>query len=297
MTAGTSGYTGRFAPSPTGPLHAGSLLTAVASFLDARAHDGRWLLRIEDIDPPREMPGASDRILAALTRHGLHWDGEVVWQSRRIAAYEEALASLDSQGLIFDCCCTRAELGPGGNCGERCRPEPGQPVARRLRVREGLPGFDDRFLGPQPAQPGRQDMVLWRKDGLPAYQLAVSVDDGWQGISDVVRGADLLHATGVQRLLLAALGYQPPRYAHVPLLCNDDGRKLSKQTGAPPLDEEKPLENLIAALAMLGQRVEHRPGDTPQQLLARASAQWNPRAAIAAAAAQRSPLRLREAPR
>lgn len=297
MAAGTVSYTGRFAPSPTGPLHAGSLLAAVASYLDARANGGRWLLRIEDIDPPREVAGASDAILASLARHGLTWDGDVLWQSQRMDAYRAALRSLEGKGLVFACCCSRSELGPGGNCGGRCRPKPGQATASRLRIDNDLPASTDRFLGPQPAQPGPQDMVLWRKDDLPAYQLAVSVDDGWQGISDVVRGADLLHATPVQRMLIDALEYAPPRYAHLPLLCNEDGRKLSKQTGAPALNEEFPLANLDRALSLLGQPVTAAPDDTPATLLSRAAAVWNPAAAVSAASEKGTSLRLEEAPR
>lgn len=275
MKEGVSGYTGRFAPSPTGPLHRGSLLTALASFLDARANGGRWLLRIEDIDPPREMAGAAAAIIRSLRCHGLHWDGEIVWQSQRLDAYREALAKLAEAGMLFPCVCTRAELGPGGNCGGRCRPGPHDTVAQRLRIRDGLPGFRDRFCGVQSAQAGARDLVLWRKDGLPAYQLAVSVDDGWQGITEVVRGADLLETTAAQRFLLGALGHVPPTYGHLPLLRGEDGRKLSKQNGAPALDDACALQNLQEALSLLGQTPERGAG-TPERLLARAIDSWAP---------------------
>jgi glutamyl-Q tRNA(Asp) synthetase len=212
-------------------------------------------------------------------------------------AYREALEILRDRDLVFPCSCTRSQLGPGGNCGGRCRPAPGDPVAQRLRVVAGLPGFTDCFLGPQPPQPGAQDLVLWRKDDLPAYQLAVSVDDGEDSISDVVRGVDLLETTAAQHLIISALGKTPPRYAHLPLLCDPQGRKLSKQNGAPPLDLSDPLANLQRALERLGQGVRAEPGDCVKRLLERAVSRWNSDAAIAAAGSAGSELRWQEAPR
>jgi len=273
-------YCGRFAPSPTGPLHIGSLLAAVASFLDARAAGGRWLLRIEDIDPPREVPGASDAIIASLQRHGLSWDGDILWQSSRIDAYRDALATLRQRGLIFDCSCTRATLGPGGSCAGRCRPGPGDACAQRLRIVEALQDVDDRFLGPQRCQDmddlPTSDITLWRKDGLPAYQLAVCVDDSWQGVNAVVRGSDLLSQSPVQAYLLTALGCPVPSYAHLPLILGEDGRKLSKQNGARAINDERPLANLRQVLALLGQESAQAEAATPEQLLACATERWTP---------------------
>jgi glutamyl-Q tRNA(Asp) synthetase len=270
------GYRGRFAPSPTGPLHLGSLLTAVGSFLDARAAGGTWLLRMEDIDPPREQPGAAEAILASLRQHGLHWDGEVLYQSTRHAAYRAALDDLAAQNLVFPCSCTRATLGPGGSCGGRCKPRAGQPVALRLRLDAALQAWEDGFRGAQPAPAGRADIVLWRKDNLPAYQLAVTVDDRDQCISNVVRGADLIAETALQRHILTRLGATPPHYAHVPLLCAADGRKLSKQNGAPAITDRHALANLRRVLHLLGQGSAAAAADSPEELLRVATDGWTP---------------------
>lgn len=235
------GYRGRFAPTPSGALHFGSLIAALGSFLDARHAGGEWLLRIEDLDPPRCPPGAVDTILHQLEAFGLHWDGPVYYQHDRGPAYALALERLVAQGLAYPCSCSRQQwrehaVYPGW-C--RTRPcEPDRPLAWRLRSDLGLNPvvWHDRLFGEQrfvPAELG--DVVLKRKDGLWAYQLAVTVDDAAQGISDVVRGHDLLDNTPWQRQLQHALGLPEPRYLHLPLIVNASGQKLSKQNLAPAL--------------------------------------------------------------
>jgi glutamyl-Q tRNA(Asp) synthetase len=271
-------YRGRFAPSPTGPLHMGSLLAAVASYLDARAARGKWLLRIEDIDPPREVPGAADSIRITLAAHGLHWDGEVLYQSTRSAAYEAALETLTSAAAVFRCSCSRATLGPGGSCGGRCQPGPKDDCALRLRLdsRNGG-GFSDRLAGKQAQSPEQQDIVLKRRDGLFAYALAVVVDDAAQGITDVVRGNDLLSQTPVQLQLFNLLGLCAPRYAHLPVLVDASGSKLSKQTGAEAIDNRRALENLRCVLRYLRQSSADLPAGSPDELLLAATNVWNSR--------------------
>jgi len=252
-------YRGRFAPSPTGPLHLGSLIAALASYLDARARGGEWLMRMEDLDPPREEPGAADRILASLRGHGLHWDGDVLYQSRRHAAYAHALRRLEDAGQLFRCDCTRAMLGPGGACGGRCAPRQdaiGRRCALRLRVAPGTSiAFRDRVQGEQREELGATlpDFVLRRKDGLYAYQLAVVVDDGFQGITHIVRGSDLLDSTARQIHLQRCLGLPQPDYLHVPVIANRAGQKFSKQNHAPALRTAAAADNLRAALAFLRQ--------------------------------------------
>lgn len=276
MTSFDDGYRGRFAPSPTGPLHLGSLLTAVASFLDARAMGGEWMVRIEDIDPPREIAGASQMILESLQSHGLQWDGDVVFQSARHDAYRLAMAELSTQNLVFDCNCTRATLGPGGSCGRRCAPQPGDRCAKRLSIAHAPRDFLDRFQGDVPDEDRSQDIVIWRKDNLPSYQLAVTVDDTWQGITAVVRGADLLSQTALQVYLMGLFGGEVPSYAHVPVLCTDDGRKLSKQNGAAAIDDSSALHNLRLVLRLLQQPSADLPASTPQKLLQAAVEHWEP---------------------
>lgn len=250
-------YRGRFAPSPTGDLHAGSLLAALGSWLLARHAGGTWLVRIEDLDPPREVPGATARQLAALDAFGLCADGEIVRQSDRGALYQAALDRLLADGLAFECHCTRSDLAAVGGVHRACvatdrRPDP----AVRLRVPDGaLVAFDDAFHGRIVQDVGAVvgDFVLRRADGPWAYQLAVVVDDAAQGITDVVRGADLLDSTPRQVFLQRALGFRTPRYGHLPLVVGDDGRKLSKSTAALPVDPADPLPALRAAWTMLGQ--------------------------------------------
>lgn len=254
------GYVGRFAPSPTGPLHFGSLLTAVAGWCDARAAHGHWLLRIEDVDEVRTRPGAADSILRTLEAFGLHWDGEVRVQSLCKERYQAALDRLQARGDVFWCTCTRRDLSAGGQavypglCRDRRAPCPDAAV--RLRVPVPCPiRFQDRVFGPQAEDVAvtTGDFVIRRRDGFFAYQLAVVVDDGEQGVTQVVRGADLLDNTCRQILLQDRLGYATPVYAHIPLAVNGRGEKLSKQTGAQALDPRDAGHLLWLALSMLGQ--------------------------------------------
>ncbi|WOJ98064.1 tRNA glutamyl-Q(34) synthetase GluQRS [Congregibacter brevis] len=270
-------YRGRFAPSPTGPLHVGSLLTAVASYLDARSASGTWLLRIEDIDPPREVPGAADSILRSLEAHGLYWDETELYQSTRLEAYAEALDELTECGDVFRCCCTRATLGPGGSCLKRCSPTLEDVTALRVCLL-GNAGFDDRILGPQQPKHGANDLVLRRKDNLYAYALAVVVDDAWQSITDVVRGEDLLFQTFAQLELLAQLKAEQPSYAHVPVVCDASGIKLSKQAGATAIDDKAALKNLRKVLELLCQDSAQLHAGSTRELLELATSLWNPQA-------------------
>jgi glutamyl-Q tRNA(Asp) synthetase len=261
-----SGYRGRFAPSPTGPLHAGSLVAALASWLDARAAGGVWLVRMEDLDPPREVPGARGEILRQLAACGLESDEPVMFQSTRGEAYEAAFASLRSRGLVYGCMCSRRDieaavaahpgLRPGvypGTCARR-EATPDEVRAWRVRVPATAVPFVDRAVGPVSQRLDSEvgDFVVRRADGLWAYQLAVVVDDGAQGITHVVRGADLLDNTPRQIFLQHALGLPTPRYLHVPLVLNERGEKLSKQTLAPALDTANPLSALEQAAHHLG---------------------------------------------
>ncbi len=263
-------YVGRFAPSPTGPLHAGSLVAATASYLDARAHRGRWLLRIEDLDPPREARGASAAIIATLARLGFAHDGEVIHQSARDAAYRAAFERLAATGLVYPCACTRREVADSVLRGSRERARTaeliypgscrnGMPVGRearawRVRVDARPITWRDRRTGEMVERLDETvgDFVLRRADGLWAYQLAVVVDDAWQGVTDVVRGADLGGSTGRQVYLQRLLGLPTPRYLHVPVLLDARGEKLSKQTGAAPVDAGDGVAPLNAALRFLG---------------------------------------------
>ena len=281
MPGPDSHYCGRFAPSPTGPLHLGSLIAALASYLDAHANGGRWLVRMEDLDPPREQPGAADDILRGLEAHGLLWDGEVLWQSRRHDAYRSALAQLQMAGRLFRCDCTRAMLGPGGACGGRCRPRQGQitePCAWRVTVEpRSHVVLTDRIQGKLDTALGRElpDFTLLRKDGLFAYQLAVVVDDGSQGITDIVRGSDLLDSTPRQCYLQGLLDLPTPRYAHLPVITNELGQKFSKQNHAPPLDDRVAVHNLRLALRFLDQPAPPAELDSPRALLAYAVDSWD----------------------
>ena len=250
-------YRGRFAPSPTGPLHAGSMLAALGSWLLARQAGGDWLVRIEDVDPPREVAGAASSQLATLAAFGLQSDDIVVYQSQRGALYQDALDRLLRDGLAFECHCSRSDLAATGGIHRRCvaarrRPDP----AIRLRVADGSTvAFTDGVHGRVLQHVDRDvgDFVLRRTDGLWAYQLAVVVDDAAQGITDVVRGADLLDSTPRQILLQRALGLPTPAYVHLPLLLDADGRKLSKSDAARPVDAADPLPTLHMVWAALGQ--------------------------------------------
>ena len=251
-------YRGRFAPSPTGPLHAGSMLAALGSWLLARQAGGDWLVRIEDLDPPREVPGAARQQLETLAAFGLRADAPVVYQRLRGSLYQLALDRLLERGLAFECHCSRNDLAGTGGVHRGCiagrrRPDP----AIRLRVACGCTiRFEDAIHGPVVQQVDREvgDFVLRRSDGLWAYQLAVVVDDGEQGITDVVRGADLLDSTPRQILLQRALGLATPAYAHLPLLLDAHGRKLSKSDAARPVDASAPVPTLQMLWAVLGQQ-------------------------------------------
>lgn len=252
-------YIGRFAPTPTGPLHFGSLIAAVASYCDARAVGGKWLLRMEDIDPPREMPGAANLILRQLEAYGLEWDGEVLFQHQRSEAYLAAMAQLQAQGHLFWCHCSRsdiARLGTAiypGTCRSFQRPRDGTAI--RVQVPAGTVSFTDRVFGELRENVAKTvgDFVIQRRDGLFAYQLAVVVDDAFQNITDVVRGADLLDNTARQILLQEMLGLPTPRYMHLPLALNRDGAKLSKQTFAKEIPIPATNHLLWDALEFLGQ--------------------------------------------
>lgn len=280
-------YIGRFAPSPTGPLHFGSLVAALASWLDARAAGGQWLVRMEDLDRPRCEPGAADTILAQLEAYGLHWDGEVLVQSQRDDAYAAALDALKEPGAVFPCACTRSQLAAASRNEEGETIYPGTcrnglsagQIGRawRVRVPDVSTRFHDRIHGDLQQNLASEvgDFVVKRADGLFAYQLAVVVDDAFQGITHIVRGADLLWNTPRQIHLQNLLGLPTPVYAHVPLITNAAGQKLSKQTLAPALPERGCGAALAQALVVL----DHPPpaelaGAEPPELLAWASTHW-----------------------
>lgn len=257
--ARSTGYIGRFAPSPTGHLHHGSLLTAVASYLDARQQQGQWLVRMEDLDPPREQPGAADSILRCLEAHHLYWDGPVMYQSQRGDAYEAALQQLGAAGLTYPCGCNRQRLKGLSAYDGHCRRHPPRqpPYATRVRVPDGAAGliaFKDGFQGVQDEQLDESvgDFVIHRKDGLFAYQLAVVVDDIAQRVNHILRGSDLLDSSARQLYLYDLLGQPRPQLAHLPVLVNREGQKLSKQTFATPLDATRVADNLLLALQQLG---------------------------------------------
>ncbi|MGC2518640.1 MAG: tRNA glutamyl-Q(34) synthetase GluQRS [Burkholderiales bacterium] len=261
-----SPYRGRFAPSPTGPLHFGSLIAAVGSYLDARSRSGSWLVRMEDLDQPRAAPGAADAILSALEAYGFEWDGEIIHQSRRDGAYADALVRLDRMKAVFPCACTRKEIADSALSlqGEPVYPgtcRNGLPPGRagravRVRVDDAVIGFDDRLQGRVEQNLAAEigDFMVRRADGLFAYQLAVVVDDAEQGITDVVRGADLLASTPRQILLQRLLGYPIPRYLHLPVAVNARGEKLSKQTLATALDPGAAVPTLLQTLSFLNQQ-------------------------------------------
>jgi glutamyl-Q tRNA(Asp) synthetase len=260
---------GRFAPSPTGPLHFGSLIAAVGSYCQARRAGGRWLLRMDDLDTPRVLPGAADEILLTLEALGLYWDGEIVWQSRRQEAYVDALERLQKRGLLYGCACSRREiLASAPHPGEEGPVYPGTcrrglPAGRlqravRVMVPDRIIGFDDGVFGWQEQNLAREvgDFVLRRADGMFAYQLAVVVDDAGSGVNQVVRGADLLGSTPRQIFLLDSLGLPVPAYLHVPLALHPDGRKISKRYGiAGDLLSDGGGEVVWQALRWLGQPV------------------------------------------
>lgn len=256
-------YRGRFAPSPTGPLHFGSLLAALGSWLLARHAGGEWWVRVEDLDPPREVAGAADLQLATLAAFGLVSDGPVVRQSERGVLYQAALDELLERGQAFFCHCSRSELAAAGGIHHRCvAAEARAHPAVRLRVGPGtVTGFEDGLQGhfEQDVHAEAGDVVLRRADGYWAYQLAVVVDDAAQGFTDIVRGADLLDSTPRQIQLQRALGLPTPRYLHLPLVVDEHGQKLSKSMAALPIDADDPLPALRAAWAALGQAADRLP--------------------------------------
>ena len=316
--ASSSNYRGRFAPSPTGPLHFGSLAAAVGSYLDAKHHHGTWLVRMEDLDAPRCIPGATDDILRTLETFGLHWDKEIIYQSRRTGAYEEALLRLQSIGAVYPCACTRREISdsalhgiegpvypgscrngvPAGREGRAWRVRTDKFSAVRPEPVEGRKGhfdrlragfdklspngvieFDDALQGhlTQHLETEIGDFVVKRADGLFAYQLAVVVDDAFQGITHIVRGADLLLSTARQIYVQRLLGFPTPAYMHLPIAVNAQGEKLSKQTLAPAIDTDDVIATLIAVLEFLMQQppVELGQGSV-EEVLAWAVENWQP---------------------
>ncbi|WP_439213570.1 tRNA glutamyl-Q(34) synthetase GluQRS [Duffyella gerundensis] len=273
--------TGRFAPSPSGELHFGSLIAALGSYLDARAQHGRWLVRIEDIDPPREVPGAASAILQQLDHYGLHWDGEVLWQSQRHEAYREALRWLQQHRQSYFCRCSRSRIQQtGGYYDGHCRDAGygSENAALRLRQHHPVYQFHDLLRGDVVADAAlaQEDFIIHRRDGLFAYNLAVVVDDHFQGVTEVVRGADLIEPTVRQIALYEQFSWPAPAWLHLPLALNPDGNKLSKQNHAPPLPTGDPRPTLVNALRFLGQTVSTGWQDLSlSQLLEQAIAVWD----------------------
>lgn len=254
-----SQYRGRFAPSPSGLLHFGSLIAALASYLDAKSNQGSWLVRIEDIDPPREQEGASKTILKTLESYGLYWDESVLYQSSQSALYDQVLSELQEQSLSYFCQCTRAEIKAiggiyQGHCKTILLPEHASSI--RVVNQFGVHQYNDLIQGKVQCdiRIAKEDFIVKRKDGLYAYQLAVVVDDIFQGISHVIRGCDLLEPTARQLTLFKTFGVEPPHYGHFPLVVTDQGYKLSKQNKAPAIDLDNPRPSLIQALKFLGQQ-------------------------------------------
>lgn len=279
---------GRFAPSPTGPLHFGSLVAAVGSYLSVRAQGGRWLVRMEDLDPPREIKGAADNILRTLDAYGFEWDEEILYQSRRRDAYEAALDVLRQQGTVYACGCTRKEIADSSVHGIEGPVYPGTcrtglaagRSARALRVRtdNATIELEDRAQGRLQSQLEREfgDFVVRRADGFYAYQLAVVVDDAEQGITEIVRGADLLASTLRQVYLQRLLGLPTPSYLHLPAVLNAQGEKLSKQTRAEALARTNPVPVLWQALVFLGQSPPPEwQAATRENFWAAAAARWS----------------------
>ena len=287
-----AGYRGRFAPSPTGPLHFGSLVAATASYLQALTHGGEWLLRIEDIDPPREVAGATDSIIRSLESHAFRWDGQIHRQSRHLAEYHAVAERLLSNGLAYRCRCTRDNVrrtakttgltGPvyPGTCRNADHPAAANtPDALRLRTGHSIVTFTDAIQGRISCDVAASigDFILRRKDGLIAYNLAVVDDDARQGITEVVRGIDLLDITPAQIELQQVLELPLPNYMHIPVVTNAHGQKLSKQTGASPVDDRQPGANLVAALRFLQQDPPDDLADaTAETVWTWATERWQP---------------------
>ena len=274
-------YIGRFAPSPSGHLHFGSLIAAVGSYLQAKSQQGKWLVRIEDIDPPREQPGAADAILRTLERYHLFWDDEVVYQSQRTTRYEEILSELFNQQQVYYCHCTRAQIqAAGGFYPSTCRDLhiTENHAAIRLKVDSGCSHFEDQILGPiqVDCNLAQEDFILKRRDGLFAYNLAVVIDDHDAGITEIVRGADLLEPTVRQITFFETLGWSVPQWMHLPLAIQSNGLKLSKQNHAPAIDDLPINETLIQVLQFLRQPLPQAAANmTPEQLLEHAMNHWD----------------------
>jgi glutamyl-Q tRNA(Asp) synthetase len=269
-------YRGRFAPTPSGPLHLGSLTTAVASWLDARQHGGHWLLRIDDLDPPREVPGAADTIRQQLEQCGLHWDGPVIYQSQRQMHYTDAVEQLLRQGDAFRCALSRKDLAayPGGHPGPSVAVTDNEDTAVRLAVPDEERQLVDACAGAWPYNLQRLGgaFVIRRRDGLFAYQLACAVDDAAFAITHVLRGDDLLPSTPQQCYVLERLGLQQPRYAHIPVIRDAAGEKLSKSAGSARIDASDPAREMARALA--GLALPHDPQAPAEEQLARALSAW-----------------------
>ncbi len=283
-TREASNYRGRFAPSPTGPLHMGSLLAATLSYLDAKANQGTWLVRIEDIDPLREAPGATAAILRSLDRHALHWDESVTLQSTLRDNHLHFLHRLRAANHVYHCPCSRKDRHALGGkhlaeCGvHRQRDYADTPGALRFRLTTEAISFEDCIKGSVRCtlRPGIDDFIVWRKEGYPAYQLAVVADDSLQGITHVIRGLDLIASTPLQIALHTASGLHPPKFGHFFLLTDAKGSKLSKQNQAPALDDSQATVNLRRVLCAAGLRhPELDAATSPGQLLAAAQPLWN----------------------
>ena len=276
-------YIGRFAPSPTGPLHFGSLVAALGSWLDARANHGTWLVRIEDLDPPREVPGAIDLILTSLQQHGLEWDNELLFQSDRLTDYDHYIEQLKKSNDLYPCYCTRKDIRAMGGLHTECVEQDSAtlastPFALRLKVNSNNEQFVDKFHGPEVInyEQANEDFIVQRKDGLHAYMLAMVVDDIYQGVTDIIRGSDLSHSSCQQRYLFELLGYKSPVFGHLPMALHADGNKLSKQTHAEPIDNATPIDNIHAALGFLNQPLpEVEAFQNVQEILQHGIENWN----------------------
>ena len=281
-----SDYRGRFAPSPTGPLHFGSLVAALGSYLDARHQEGAWLVRMEDLDREREVKGAADQILRSLERFGFEWDETVLYQSRRAEAYQAALEGLREDGYAYPCACSRKQIAEEASIGAEGPIYPGtcrsgvaagaRARSIRLLTQDKEINLVDRIQGPISQNPEQEvgDFVIRRADGYHAYQLAVVLDDAWQSINQVVRGADLLSSTPRQCYLQQLLEIPRPQYAHLPLAVDASGRKLSKQYRDAPVDPGQPLDALLQALDFLGQELPPERPDNLADFWRWAIAQW-----------------------
>ena len=274
----TSNYIGRFAPSPSGPLHFGSLVAALASFLDAKKNNGAWLLRIEDLDPPRESIEAPAAIIDQLIAHNLQWDGDILYQSNRDHAYSTALGQLLQSGLAYPCDCARNKTPSvyQGTCRGKAPGEVRKPHAHRFLIDTPVINMEDGVLGSKRWQLGKElgDFIIKRKDGLFAYQLAVVIDDAFQRVTHVVRGADLLDSTPRQIVLAQKLDLPVPRFVHFPVVLGADGAKLSKQTHATPVSNHDAVNNLKQSLGFLGQPVPHAETNI-EILIEKAIANWD----------------------